>query len=151
LLINEKGDNIGETTIQVALDKAAEIGLDLVQVGEDSGKNLPVCKLIDYGKYQYKQSKQKKSKNSSKQLKEIVIKTMKIADNDLRVKMKKVRDLLEKSHKVKITIRMKGRENHFTSLAREKLQNAISEFEGIATHDGIRSADRSMYVTLIPV
>jgi translation initiation factor IF-3 len=110
LLINEDGKNIGDVHLLKALDMASNAGLDLVEVS--SGKGTPVCRIMDYGKWRYEQSKrQKKNKNQNHKQ---VVKEVKFrpntGDNDLSYRAKQVDQFLKDTYKVKLCVRFKGRE-----------------------------------------
>ena len=122
VLINEKipfdevrctgddGTNYGILDVDEALDLAYEKGLDLVCVAPQA--KPPVCKIMDYGKYKYQQ--EKKKKEAKKKQKVIVTKevklSVKIADNDIKYKIKHAREFLEHEYHVKFRVFLKGRE-----------------------------------------
>lgn len=109
LLIDEEGTNLGNFSTREALQKAKEIGLDLVEVG---GKDIPVCRIMDYGKFKYEQTKKTKkaSKNQVIQItKEIKFKPN-TGNNDLLYRAKQVDSFLKEKNKVKISVRFRGRE-----------------------------------------
>ncbi len=93
-----------------ALDRAEEVGLDLVEIAPNS--TPPVCKLLDYGRFKYQS--QKKAAEARKNQKVVEIKEVKlrpgIDDHDYEVKMKQSRRFFEEGDKVKITLRFRGRE-----------------------------------------
>lgn len=94
-----------------ALQRAREVGLDLVEVAPQS--RPPVCRIMDYGKWKYAQrKKEQKSKSHRREteLKEIRIKTPKIGDHDLDIKIVKARDFLSRGDRVQFTLRFRGRE-----------------------------------------
>lgn len=109
LLIDESGNNLGQVKTLDALKKAEELGLDLVEVS--AGKDIPVCRIIDYGKWKYDQSKRLKNK---KQVKKQAIKEIKFrpntGDNDLKYRAKHAQEFLCDGNRVKLTVRFKGRE-----------------------------------------
>lgn len=109
LLINEDGVNKGVVTINEALSTAYAVGLDLVEVGNKD--NIPVCKIIDYGKWKYEQDKRKKKTavQIKQQTKEILLRPN-TGDNDLNYRAKHVDEFLNSGHKVKIIVKFKGRE-----------------------------------------
>jgi len=110
LVIDETGQRIGVIATSEALKRARKVDLDLVEVAPNL--KPPVCKIIDYGKYQYEQEKsqsQQRKKNKTREEKEMRL-SLKINDHDLLTKAKKVDQFLTKQHKVKITVRFKGRE-----------------------------------------
>ena len=109
-LIDQTGHNHGPTDIQIALARAQEAGLDLVEIAPNSVP--PVCKLLDYGKYKYQA--QKKAAEARKRQKIVEVKEIKlrpgIDDHDYDTKMKAVRRFFEEGDKVKVTLRFRGRE-----------------------------------------
>lgn len=132
LLINEDGLNQGIITINEALSKAYAVGLDLVEVGNKD--NVPVCKIIDYGKWKYEQDKRKKKSVQPKQLTKEIMLRPNIGDNDLNYRAKHVDEFLKEGHKVKIVIKFKGREqehmlNTGKSLLEKFLEKVSAKFE----------------------
>ncbi len=109
-LIDQTGHNHGPTDIQVALAKAQEAGLDLVEIAPNS--TPPVCKLLDYGKYKYqaqKKAAEARKKQKVVEVKEIKLRPM-IDDHDYDVKMRSMQRFFEEGDKVKVTLRFRGRE-----------------------------------------
>ncbi len=106
----EDGGQLGVLSVEEALQKAKEAGVDLVEISPDAAP--PVCKLIDFGKFIYQ--KEKKEKEARKKQKIVEIKEMKfrpkIDHHDFEYRMKQIKEFLEKGDKVKITIRFRGRE-----------------------------------------
>ncbi len=109
LLIDSSGKNIGETDTYVALQKARDAELDLVEVGANS--NPPVCRIMDYSKYIYEQKKkQRKNKaGRAKELKEFRFSVV-IDKYDMDTRIRRALEFLEKGHPVKITVTRKGRQ-----------------------------------------
>lgn len=93
-----------------ALQAARDAELDLVEVSPDA--NPPVCKIVDWGKYNYQRTKQlQKNKRNAKSLEMKQIRFgLKISDHDLGIKLNKVREFLEEGHKVRLTAVYRGRE-----------------------------------------
>ena len=111
--------------IEKALSLAREAELDLVEVAPNA--KPPVCKIIDFGKFLYKQKKQEqKQKKASKQqeLKSVRL-SMRTDTHDLEVKANKIKEFLKERHQVKIALVMRGRELSYVSLGREKMQRFI--------------------------
>lgn len=111
-----------------ALDLARERELDLVEVSPNA--DPPVCKIVDWGKYNYQRTKQlQKSKKTAKALE---VKQMrfglKISEHDLGVKLKKVTDFLEAGHKVKIVVFYRGRELAHKDLGFKLAEKVIAGF-----------------------
>lgn len=128
-LIDENGQKVGTISTSEALQRAHNTGLDLVEVAPNL--RPPVCRILDFGKYQYEQAKSQlgqKKKNKTKDIKEIRL-GLKIDDHDLKIKSKKVDQFLSKGHKVKIAIKFKGREITHPELGRELLSRFLSSLE----------------------
>lgn len=113
---------------QEALRAAEERGLDLVEISP--GANPPVCKIVDWGKYNYQKTKQ--AQKSKKHAKAVELKQMrfglKISDHDLGVKLNKVNGFLEAGHKVKLTIMYRGRELAHKELGTKMAQRIIDDY-----------------------
>ena len=130
LLVDENNNMIGEVPIQVALEKAKNVDLDLVEVGPKS--EPPVCKIMDYSKYVYEQKKkQRKNKaGRSKPLKELRFSSI-IADHDLDVKVKRGLEFLSKGHNLRITIFRKKRQTK--EQATKILNKLLTKFSDYST------------------
>jgi len=131
-LINENGQPVGNVSLHEALTAAQEAQLDLVEVSPNA--NPPVCKVIDFGKFKYeleKQERKQKAKNKAQELKEIRF-SVRIDDHDFGIKTQKARAFLEKRHKVKITIQLRGREMAYQNRAREMLTEIIEHLKDIS-------------------
>lgn len=116
----------------MALESAAEFGLDLVEISPNA--DPPVCKIMDYGRYKYEQTKKKqeaKKKQSTFQVKEIKIRP-KTGDHDLQVKIGHIKKFIGKKDKVKVTVIFRGREITLADLGRELLTRIIEETSEIA-------------------
>lgn len=136
LLIDESGNKVGITSTSEALQRAKDLDLDLVEVAPHL--NPPVCKILDFGKYQYEQSKSAPShshkRHKARDTKEIRL-GLKIGENDLDIKSKKVSQFLSKGNKVKITIKFKGRENAYPNLGRDLIDKFLSTITELYTID----------------
>ncbi len=109
-VIGPDGDQLGIMTSREALNMAFEMELDLVKISPNAVP--PVCKIIDFGKYRYellKKEKEQKKNQKQVELKEIRM-TPNIDTNDLNTKISAGKKFLEKGHKLKVTIRFRGRE-----------------------------------------
>ncbi len=109
-LIDQTGHNHGPVDTQIALVKAQEAGLDLVEIAPNS--TPPVCKILDYGKYKYqaqKKAAEARKKQKVVEVKEIKLRPM-IDDHDYDVKMRSMQRFFEEGDKVKVTLRFRGRE-----------------------------------------
>lgn len=126
-LIDDKGTNIGEVDINVALDTAKNKNLDLVQVSIKD--NLPICKILDYSKFLYDQKSRFKKVKKVKQ-KEIKLKPN-TAEGDLNNKINLGKKFLNSGNMVKYIVEFRGREKAFPELGEKKLQIVESEFIGL--------------------
>ncbi|CAN5472791.1 translation initiation factor IF-3 [soil metagenome] len=126
-VIDEEGENLGVMLTQEAIEQAAEVGLDLVEVSPNA--DPPVCKFLDVGKFKYEA--QKKANIARKTQKTQEIKEIKmrpnIDDHDYDTKMKKVHSFLEEGDKVKITLRFRGRELSHQQLGMALLQRVATD------------------------
>lgn len=105
MLVNENGQREGIIDRDAAINRAKSLDLDLVQFSND---NPPICKIIDYGKFKYQQSKKEKKNHSNA----VIIKEMRIGHNisehDLLFKNKIVNEFLDKKYKVKYVLKLQG-------------------------------------------
>lgn len=113
---------------QEALQIAEESGLDLVEISPDA--DPPVCKIVDWGKYNYQRTKQQqKNRKSTKVLDMKQMRFgLKIGQHDLEIKMNKVTKFLEAGHKVKITVFYRGREQAHKELGFKLAEKVIADF-----------------------
>lgn len=123
-VIDSEGNQVGIISVAEALTLAEQAGLDLVEIAPTAVP--PVCKIIDYGKYRYQQTK--KEKESKKAQHQVKLKEIKIKPNidvhDFQVKVKKARGFIEDGDKVRVTCVFRGRE----ILHPEFGQNIIARF-----------------------
>jgi translation initiation factor IF-3 len=132
-VIGPDGEQIGIISIQEALNLADQHGLDLVEVVPNS--NPPVCKIINFGKFRYDQTKrEKESKKASHTIK---VKEIKIKPNidphDLETKMRHAREFLTKGNKVKMTLTYRGREMMHQEIGEKLVRKVIQDLEDVAT------------------
>lgn len=129
-VIGPDGKNLGVMPTSKALELAREYGLDLVEVAPNASP--PVVRIMDYGKFVYQQKKKNKQKNKTSELKEIEM-TPNIGEHDLNVKLRKIKEFLEEGHKVKVDIRMRGRQVLHTQIAEDLAKRVISLLEDVAS------------------
>jgi translation initiation factor IF-3 len=131
-LVDHNGEMIGIVPIERALESARSVGLDLVEIVPDS--TPPVCKVLDYSKQKY--DAKKKESEAKKKQKTLTTKEIKIGpnigDHDYGTKLRQVKDFLTHGHKVKVTMRFRGRELTNTEVGLEKLERLIKDTENIA-------------------
>jgi translation initiation factor IF-3 len=150
-LIDQGGTNHGTVPIQTALDKAAEAGLDLVEISPNA--NPPVCKLLDYGKYKFQA--QKKAAEARKKQKVVEVKEIKfrpmIDDHDYDVKMRSMKRFFEEGDKVKVTLRFRGREMAHQELGTQLLDRVKTDIAPLAKVEmDARFEGRQMIMILAP-
>ena len=134
-LIKEDGEQLGIMSAKEALKLAREANLDLVKIAPSA--KPPVCKIIDYGKFRYEQTrkeKEAKKKQKTTEVKEIRF-SPNIDENDLNTKANMARKFISKGDKVKVTLRFRGREMAHTSSSKVILDNFYSKLEDIAVID----------------
>lgn len=151
-LISNDGEQMGIMLTSAAIKVAEERELDLVEVGAKA--DPPVCKLMDYGKFKYKE--QKKEAEAKKKRSEISVKELRIRyrtdSGDLETKLKKAREFLEEGDKVKFSMRFRGREIMYLDLGVEKFDEIVEELSDVAEVDERSPArGRQIYVVLAPV
>ncbi|WP_373499987.1 translation initiation factor IF-3 [Desulfococcus sp.] len=150
-VIDPDGNQIGIIPTNKALATANEFGLDLVEVSPNA--TPPVCKIMDYGRYKYEQTKKQqeaKKKQSSFQVKEIKVRP-KTGDHDLNVKLGHIRKFIERKDKVKVTVMFRGREITLSEQGRELLQKIAEELVELATVEQYPKFEgRTMVMILSP-
>lgn len=130
---------------------AAKVGLDLVEVAPNSAP--PVCRVMDYGKYRYQQSKKLQDARKSQttiQVKEIRIRP-KTEEHDLEVKIKHIKKFLSQGDKVKITMMFRGREIAYTDIGRRMMEEIKTALDGFCAIDQQpRLEGRNMIMIVAP-
>jgi len=132
-LIDDEGAQLGIVTLREALTIAEQRGLDLMEVAPNAVP--PVCRIVDYGKFRYEQTKKdREARKNQKQaeLKEVRLKP-KTDDHDLEVKAKQARKFLLAGDKVKFTVRFRGREIFHPDIGREMLEQMAEDLRDVAT------------------
>ena len=131
-VIGEDGEQFGILTVNEALALAAEKNLDLVEISPNA--TPPVCKIMDYGKFKYE--KTKKEKENKKKQKNVVIKEIRIKphidEHDKETKISQIKKFIEKEYKVKISLRLSGREKLHAESAVKILDEFADSFEETA-------------------
>ncbi|MCX7929338.1 MAG: translation initiation factor IF-3 [Chlorobi bacterium] len=150
-VVGVEGGQLGIMPISDALKSAYEHGLDLVEVAPQA--NPPVCRIIDFGKYQYEQHKREKQQRKQQQqtqLKEIRLKIV-TDTHDLDFKARHAREFLLEGNKVKVTVLFRGREITHKEFGEQILQQFWQRLEDVAKFDQpIRAEGRTMTMILAP-
>lgn len=134
-LIGDQGEQLGIMSAQEALKIAVERELDLVKIAP--GSNPPVCKVMDYGKFRFEQTK--KEKEAKKNQRVIEIKEIRmspgIGENDFNTKLKNGQKFLTDGDRVKVSVRFRGREMAHTEIGEQLLKDFAAKCADIATLD----------------
>ena len=153
-VISETGEQLGILTKHEALDRARELGMDLVEISPHA--NPPVAKIMDFGKYQYQQ--QKKEKESKKSQVIIKVKEIKLRPNidqhDFDTKLNQSREFLVKGNKIKLSIQFRGREVVHKELGKKVVDNFCDLLKDVSTKESEIPYDRnirSMVTILAPL
>ena len=131
-LISDQGEKLGIVPISRALELAGEKKLDLVLVSPNA--EVPVCKIMNYGKYKFEQAKKEKEakkKQKVQETKELRI-TPNIEEHDFGFKAKNARRFIEDGNKVKITVRFRGRELNYVKAGEDTLNKFVEYLSDIA-------------------
>ncbi len=151
-MVNDDGTQLGIMPTKEALQLALEKEVDLVEVAPKA--NPPVCKLMDFGKYQYQQRKRQqeaKKKQVQVQLKEVKLRP-KTDEHDLQTKLNHVRRFLSKGDRCKITIFFRGREIVHKEYGQEILENIKTELTDVAKiEQEPKFEGRAMFMILAPI
>jgi translation initiation factor IF-3 len=134
-LIDSDGKQLGIMNIENARELSESRGLDLVEVSPDA--KPPVCKILDFGKYRFEQSK--KIKESKKKQKVVLTKEVrlrpKIEEHDFQTKLRQTHGFLQKGYKVKVSLRFRGRELTHTDIGRNVINRLVEGVSEVGTVD----------------
>ena len=150
-VIDENGENLGVMFTREAIEQAAEVGLDLVEVSPNA--DPPVCKFLDVGKFKYEAQKKANLARKSQKTQEIKEIKMRpnIDDHDYDVKMKSIQKFLGEGDKVKVTLRFRGRELAHGQLGMKLLQRVQEDtVEAAKVEQHPRMEGRQMLMVLSP-
>ena len=131
-LISERGEQLGVVTTEVALNKARDVGLDLIEVAPNA--KPPVCKILDHGKLKYEEKKRQqlsKKKQHVIKVKEIRIRPQ-IDEHDLMTKLNQGRKFLSDGAKLKVTLMFRGREMSRVDLGKIVMERVLKELADVA-------------------
>ncbi len=147
-----KSENIGVVSLREALAIAAERGLDLVEVAPNA--DPPVCRVMDYSKFLYERSKKEREARKAQktiEVKEIHLQ-LKTNDYHLGFKVRDARRWLAEGMKVKVRIKFHGREITYPELARNQMNEIVTELQDVAAVEQPPAMDgRSMLMVLAPI
>lgn len=151
-VIGPEGEQLGVLRLGDALAAAEQAGLDLVEVAGTAVP--PVCRIMDYGKFKYKEQKKEaeaRKKQVNQELKELRIR-YRTDTGDLEIKMRQAREFLAEGNKVKFSMKFRGREQMYLKLGTEKFNEIIEALKDVAMVDE-RSPERgsNLHIVLAPL
>jgi len=151
-LIDEQGRIIGEYDIRDAMRLAFQRGLDLVEVAPNA--RPPVCKLMNFGRYVYEKKRQ--DREARKKQHRTVVREMrmslKISDHDYQVKLNKIKEFLEDGDRVKVSVRLRGREILHAKFGINILEKIATDLCSLGhLENPPRQEGKVIYAILIPV
>lgn len=150
-VIDNEGNQLGIIDKQKALDKAKELGLDLVEVAAKA--DPPVARIVDFQKFRYEESKKERGskKDSGGGLKELWL-SPRIADHDLEVRVKRTGEFLKDGFKVKLTVKFKGREMAHPELGHQVIKQALTLLgEGVGVERESRFEGRNLSIIVTKI
>jgi translation initiation factor IF-3 len=152
-LIDQDENMVGVVDTRDAVQMAFDAGLDLVEVSPEA--DPPVCRILDFGKYRYEQSKKEKSnraKSKALEMKEVRLgRSMKIDPHDIGIRMAQARKFLMDGHKVQIVQNFRGREMLHRERGTQRMKDVIEQLADISKVDMVpRMAGRRLTLVLSP-
>lgn len=150
-LISAAGEQLGILPVSEALEKAVDENLDIVKISPNA--NPPVCKLMDYGKYRFEQTKREKEAKKNQRIVEVKEVRMSpgIDTNDFNVKIRNAQRFLADGNRVKVTVRFRGREMAHTDIGKRLLIKFADVCSEVATMDKEPKLEgRHMHMFLSP-
>ena len=150
-LIDDEGQQIGVVPLREALHMAAERGLDLVEVAPTA--NPVVCRIMDYGRFKYEQEKREREARKKQHVmvvKELVIRPN-IDAHDLQIRLRQGEGFLREGHKLKVTMRFRGREIVHVDLGVQTLQHMAEQLAAVGQVESApRQEGRALTMVLTP-
>jgi translation initiation factor IF-3 len=148
-VIGAEGENVGVISLQEALKRAHEAGLDLIEISPKA--NPPVAKIMDYGKFQYDENKKQKSSKARVLITEVKTLQVKIGtgEHDLALKAKKASEWLKEGHKIKIDLFLPGRSKYLDqNFLKERLQRILKLIPTDIKSDEPKKSPKGMTVVV---
>lgn len=133
LIIDDTNQNMGVVSLSRALEIAEDMEMDLVEVAPEA--NPPVCKIMDFGKFQYE--KQRRERKARKQQKVVEVKQIRLSpttdEHHLGFKVRDARRWIQDGMKVRFSIRFRGRQNLHPEIGRERMNSIAEELKDVAS------------------
>ncbi|HEY1296323.1 MAG TPA: translation initiation factor IF-3 [Chloroflexota bacterium] len=148
-VLDIEGQQIGVMSLEDAIRRAEESGLDLIEVA--AAADPPVCRIADLGKYKFEQDKRARDSKKNQHVSEVkeVRLRPRTDDHDLQVRVRAARRFLEEGHKVKVEVRFRGREATHPEVARDQISRIAAGVADIAIVERAPSLEgRSMFAIL---
>jgi translation initiation factor IF-3 len=151
-LIDAEGEQAGIVTLQAALNMAEEAGLDLVEIAPLA--QPPVCRVMDFGKFKYQESK--KAHEAKLKQKQIQVKEVKLRpatdENDYQIKLRNLKRFLEEGDKCKVTLRFRGREMAHQEFGLRQLERVKADLEELGQVEQMPKMEgRQMVMVIAPL
>jgi translation initiation factor IF-3 len=148
-VLDEEGQQIGVMALEDAIQRAEDVGLDLIEVA--AAADPPVCRIADLGKFKFEQDKRARDSKKNQHVSEVkeVRLRPRTDDHDLQVRVRAARRFLEEGHKVKVEVRFRGREATHPEVARDQISRIAAGVADIAIVERAPSLEgRSMFAIL---
>ena len=151
-MIDAEGEQAGIVSLQVALNMAEEAGLDLVEIAPMA--KPPVCRVMDFGKFKYQESK--KAHEAKLKQKQIQVKEVKLRpgtdENDYQIKLRNLKRFLEEGDKCKVTLRFRGREMAHQEFGLRQLERVKADLEELGQVEQMPKMEgRQMVMVIAPI
>lgn len=151
-LIADNGEQVGVIPTVEARKRAATAGLDLVAINISNG--IPICKILDYGKFKYDQSRKdrenaKKNRENRVELKEIQLRPT-TDSNDIQIKAKRAQGFLEDGNKVKVVLKFKGREITHLDVGAQVMHDFLAALKDYKLERPVARSERQLFTILVP-
>ena len=151
-MIDADGEQAGIVTLQAALSMAEEAGLDLVEIAPMA--KPPVCRVMDFGKFKYQESK--KAHEAKLKQKQIQVKEVKLRpgtdENDYQIKLRNLKRFLEEGDKCKVTLRFRGREMAHQEFGLRQLERVKADLEELGQVEQMPKMEgRQMVMVIAPI
>lgn len=150
-MVGPDGEALGIVPTPIAQARAREAGLDLVEISPSA--RPPVCKIMNFGKFRYEQSKKAKQNRrnaSATKIKEVQLHPS-VGDNDYNVKLRKLKDFLGEGFRVKVALFFRGRENAHKELGFELMNRVLKDIQDLGViEQAPKLLGRNILMTLMP-
>lgn len=148
-LIDADSKMIGIVPFYEALRRSKEAGLDLVEITQG---NPPVCKILNFGKFKYEQAKAAKEARKNQQIMDIkeVVLHPSTEENDILIRARQIKDWLSDNSKVRITVKMRGRERAHPEVAIGIINSLLSHCGPHQIEGTLKKEDRIVYCSILP-